>query len=288
MRRWSGFVSISAIRGCTEIALGKLVRAITLTTDFGTQDWFVGTMKGVLLQLAPKALVVDLTHEIPPGNIRAGAFAMAASYSFFPQHTIHVAVVDPGVGSKRPAIAVKTSRFLFVGPDNGVLSWALARENEVVVHRIENSKYFLNEVSATFHGRDVFAPVAAHLSRDVLLSKLGPRVRDYVRVDWPQTRATAQGLQGEVLYIDRFGNAITNISASDLKSIHDPVSVCLGRKRACGLGQFYQEVEVGRPIAVMGSSGFLELAVNGGSAASLLHLHLSTKITVRSSIPSSH
>src|SRR5262249_6783713 len=152
------------------------------------------------------------------------------------------------------------------GPDNGVLSWALSRENKVVVHRIENSKYFLKEVSATFHGRDVFAPVAAHLSRGVPLGKLGPRVKDYVCLDWPQTRTTARGLEGEVLYFDRFGNAITNISAANLKSIHNPVSVFLGRKRACGIGQFYQEVEVGKPIAVMGSSGFLELAVNGGSA----------------------
>jgi S-adenosylmethionine hydrolase len=239
-------------------------------------------MKGVLLGLAPQARVIDLTHEIPPGNIRAGAFALATSYSFFSRNTIHVAVVDPGVGSNRPAIAAKTSRYIFVGPDNGLLSWAVARERNVVVHRIENQQYFLKEISSTFHGRDIFAPVAAHLSRGVQISRLGPRVGDYVRLDWPQIRVTDQGVEGEVLYIDHFGNGITNILSADVRAIQkEQPSVFVRRKRICEITAFYQAVPPIHPVAVIGSSGFLELAVNGGSAAQRLRLSVGTKVTVR-------
>ena len=184
---------------------------ITLTTDFGTRDWFVGTMKGVIASIAPRSTVVDLTHDLPPGDIRGGAFALAASHRFFPKGTIHVAVVDPGVGSRRKAIAVQTAKGVFVGPDNGVLSWALAKEKIRAIHALENEAYFLQPVSRTFHGRDIFAPVAAHLSRGVPIQKLGPALKDFVRLDWPEPRVRRGGFEGEVVYIDRFGNAITNL-----------------------------------------------------------------------------
>src|SRR5947207_396860 len=131
---------------------------VTLTTDFGSHDWFVGTMKGVILGINPKASTVDITHELPPGDVRAGGFALAASYSFFPTGTVHVTVVDPGVGSRRRAIAVQTSKYFFIGPDNGVLSWALRKEKVRAIHGLENEQYFPRSISRTFHGRDIFAP----------------------------------------------------------------------------------------------------------------------------------
>jgi S-adenosylmethionine hydrolase len=195
------------------------VSVITLTTDFGTCDWFVGTMKGVIASLAPGTTVVDLTHDLPPGDIRGGAFALAASHRFFPKGTVHVAVVDPDVGSNRKAIAVQTAKAVFVGPDNGVLSWALAKEKVTAIHALENEAYFVQPVSRTFHGRDVFAPVAAHLSRGVPIRKLGPALKGFVRLDWPEPQARRGGFEGEVVYIDRFGNAITNLESRLLRTV---------------------------------------------------------------------
>src|SRR5208283_126339 len=161
---------------------------ITLTTDFGTRDWFVGTMKGVILSRCPRAAIVDITHEIPAGDIRAGAFALAAGCRFFPKGTVHVAVVDPGVGSARHAIVVQTANYFFVGPDNGVLSFALAKEKIKTIRRLENKGIFLQPVSCTFHGRDIFAPVAARLCRGFPIHKLGPLQKDFVRLPWPEPR----------------------------------------------------------------------------------------------------
>jgi S-adenosyl-L-methionine hydrolase (adenosine-forming) len=155
---------------------------ITLTTDFGVEDWFVGTMKGVLLGIQPRAQLVDITHHIPAGDIEAGAFALAASFRFFPRGTVHLVVVDPGVGTTRAALAVETAQYKFVGPDNGVLSLALPQDPPTAMCRLENTKYFLKEVSHTVHGRDLFAPVAAHLSRGVSLNELGSQAYDYVRL----------------------------------------------------------------------------------------------------------
>ena len=189
------------------------MRIITLTTDFGTRDWFVGTMKAVILGILPRANVVDITHEIPPGDIRAGAFALMASCRYFPRDTVHVAVVDPGVGSQRQAIAVQTAHRFFVGPNNGVLSWGLGLEKIKTIRLLEKRQYFLQPVSRTFHGRDVFAPVAAHLSRGLSASRLGRELKDFVRLPWPRTTKQRGEVQGEIVHIDRFGNAITDIEA---------------------------------------------------------------------------
>lgn len=241
---------------------------ITLTTDFGMHDWFVGTVKGVILNLAPKATVVDITHEIPTGDIRSGAFALAAACRYFPKGTIHVAVIDPGVGSRRAAMAVRTRNYTFVGPDNGVLSLALAGEKVVSAHRLENEKYFHHPVSRTFHGRDVFAPVAAHLSKGVALARLGPKVDEFVKLDLPAPRATRSGIRGEIIYIDRFGNAFTNITADLLqRADRRSARVLRNGKLLCRVAEFYQAVPAGHPVAVIGSSGHLEIAVNGGNAA---------------------
>jgi hypothetical protein len=258
------------------------VHVITLTTDFGTADWFVGTMKGVIAGIAPGATVVDVTHGIPRGDLRAGAFALAASCRFFPKHTIHVAVVDPGVGSARAAIAVQTASALFVGPDNGVLSWALRGEKIKTIRRLENEQYFFHPVSRTFHGRDVFAPVAAHLSRGVNIRRLGPPADDFIRLPWPEPIRETHQVRGEVVHVDRFGNAITNLTADEVRgrSAAAPVVVVRG-KSLCAVAAFYQAVRRGQPVAVVGSSGFLEIAVNGGNAAKRLALRVGTPVVVR-------
>lgn len=253
---------------------------ITLTTDFGFQDWFVGTMKGVILGVNSKALPVDITHEIPAGDIRAGAFALMAGYRFFPKGTVHVAVVDPGVGSDRHAIVVRTANYFFVGPDNGVLSFALANEDTKSIHRLENDRYFLKPVSHTFHGRDIFAPVAAYLSRGVAITKFGPKQKELVRLQWPQPEISRNRITGEVIYIDRFGNAITNILNTYLVGTKE-AEVFIAGKRVCHVNPFYQSVPAEKPVAVRGSSGFLEIAINGGSAATSLALKIGTALTLR-------
>ncbi len=258
------------------------MQIITLTTDFGTRDWFVGTMKGVILGIAPRAVIVDITHEIPAGDIRAGAFALAAAYRFFPKGTVHVAVVDPGVGSGRKAIAAQTANYLFVGPDNGVLSPALAREKIKSVHRIESTKFFLHPVSHTFHGRDIFAPVAAHLCRGAAIRKLGPKQKDFIRLPWPQPRVKKNRIEGEVVFIDRFGNAITNIENTG-RNTPNRQEVFLGRRRLCPVKAFYQSVRAGQAVAVPGSSGFLEIAVNGRSAAKRFGMKCGDRVSVRRS-----
>jgi S-adenosylmethionine hydrolase len=253
---------------------------ITLTTDFGLADWFVGTMKGVIANRCGKAVVIDLTHGVAPGDIRAGAFALMAGCRFFPKNSVHVAVVDPGVGSGRPAIAVDARDGFFVGPDNGVLSWALRNEEVRAIHRLENAEYFHDVVSATFHGRDVFAPVAAEIANGVPVSHFGPPTDELVELAWPEVESGAGGLRGVVLYVDHFGNAITNLPHADLperrglRVLHGDVE--LGLTAVC-----YQAAGTGDPVAVPGSSGFLEIAVNGGSAAEDFGLAPGAVIDVR-------
>jgi S-adenosylmethionine hydrolase len=258
------------------------VPVITLTTDFGTKDWFVGTMKGVIASIAPNTRVIDITHETPPGDIRAGAFALAASYNFFPGDTIHVVVVDPGVGSKRKPVAVQTTNYAFVGPDNGVLSLSLANEKIKTIRALENEDYFLRPVSRTFHGRDIFAPVAGHLSRGLPIQKLGPALKDFVRLKWPRPRQSRGSIEGEVVYLDRFGNGITNISGKLLSGLSQASCYIFAPRRCvCPLKDFYQGVPAGKPVAVPGSSGFVEIALNSGSAAERLGLKIGTPVVLR-------
>ncbi len=240
-------------------------------------------MKGVVLGINPEARLVDLTHEIPPGEIRAGAFSLLASCRFFPAGTVHLTVVDPGVGSARKAIAVKTKDFCFVGPDNGVLSWALRREKIVSVHELRNEAYFLEPVSRTFHGRDVFAPAAAHLSGGLAIQKLGPACDKVVQLAWAEQDRAGDQLRGEVIYIDRFGNAITNIQTAELEAFggRQHLEVWRGKKAVCGLAEFYGAVPAGQAVAVPGSSGFLEIAVNSGNASQTLKLQIGARVRVR-------
>ncbi len=212
-------------------------------------------MKGVILGLQPRAQIVD---------------------------TIHLAVIDPGVGSRRRAIAVQTVNYLFVGPDNGVLSLALAGEKIKAIHQVTNAQLFLHPVSNTFHGRDVFAPVAAYLSKGLPLGKVGPPTKGFVKLSWPELQRTTNSIQGEIAYIDRFGNAITNIGNATLSSLAEgPCEIIFRGKRFCALQSFYQAVPHGKRTAVPGSSGLLELAVNGGSIARKFKLRVGESVIVR-------
>lgn len=256
------------------------MRTITILTDFGLDDWFVGAMKGVISAIAPRATIVDLTHCIPAGEVRSAAFALAASCRFFPRNTVHLAVVDPGVGSDRGAVCVRTRDYFFVGPDNGVLSWALRNEHIVEMRRLENRGLFRREVSQTFHGRDVFAPVAAHLAKGVSLRRLGPEAKHIIQLPWPEPRFERWEIRGEVVYIDRFGNAITNIPNARIPGFEAAARVQV-RGRSFPLRPFYQAMSGGKPVAVPGSSGLLEIAVNQGDAARTLRLQTGTPVTLR-------
>ncbi len=252
------------------------MKPITLTTDFGLEDWFVGTMKGVIQKIAPNALVIDLTHGILPGDVRAGTFVLAAAYRYFPTGTIHTVVVDPGVGGERAGVVIETENNFFVGPDNGVFSFALRGERLRSIHRLENPRFQLAEVSRTFHGRDIFAPAAAHLSRGVPAGQLGPRVHDLLQLEWPEPVAIKSGLRGEVVYIDHFGNCITNLPASRVLT-SGATRVKIGAK-SVPIHDCYSAVKPGKPVAVIGSTDLLEIAINGGNAAKSLKLKAGAKI----------
>lgn len=247
---------------------------ITLTTDFGLSDWYVGAMKGAILRINPRVTIIDITHDIPPGNLQAGAFALAASYHSFPKNTIHVAVVDPGVGGNRKPLLIHTKDFSFIGPDNGLLSFALLDEEPRSIRCLDGPTLWKAPVSNTFHGRDIFGPAAAHLSRGMASEKLGKRLNDYLRLEWPAPHLKKDLILGEVLYTDRFGNLITNIPKAAIQSW--PLSsarVRLGKnRRHIPIVELYESVSKGRPIALLGSTGFLEIAINGGSAAKVLGL----------------
>lgn len=251
---------------------------ITLTTDFGTRDWFVGTMKGVIHQIAPNTPITDLTHGIPRGDIHAGAFALAAAHRYFPKGTIHVGVVDPNVGGGRDSLVIQTSNGYFIGPDNGLFSYVLRGESVKSMHRIQNSRYQLPVTSQTFHGRDVFAPVAAHLSRGVPLSQFGPRAHEMHQLNWPDLKAQKTGLRGEVVYVDRFGNAITNITGNALLS--SGADKVRAAQKLIPIKNSYDSVPAKSAVAVLGSSGLMEIAINGGDASKTLKLKIGSAVSL--------
>ena len=254
---------------------------ITLLTDFGTADYFVAAVKGVLLTSNPLTPIVDITHEIPPQDIEAGAFTLLACYRDFPKGTIHVAVVDPGVGSARRAIVVKAGGHYFIGPDNGVFSYVLDNEPDHKVFQITKSKYFREEASSTFHGRDVFAPVAAALADGVKPSKFGPRIEDAVRLA-PLAPVKEDGnLTGRIINIDHFGNCVTNLTHSDIADFAQ-VRLRVNGRDVEAFRQFYADEDgsENQIFSIWGSAGFLELSVNGGSAAELLQAKRGDQIIV--------
>ena len=248
-------------------------RIITLITDFGTADTYAGVMKGVILSGSPMAAVVDITHEIAPQDVRGACFALLTAYSWFPKRTIHLVVVDPGVGSERRPLIIETKEYFFVGPDNGVFTPVLAGPGVKAVYEITDSASFLPAVSATFHGRDIFAPVAARLSKGVRPSQIGAPISDYVLLDWPQPVPVKAGAaQGEILHIDRFGNLITNFSRKYVRELTgggDFYLRCDGRSIK-QMVPAYAYAKPGQLCYVFGSTDFLEIAVANGSAAALL------------------
>lgn len=245
---------------------------ITLTTDFGTADTFVGQMKGSILTIAPDARIVDVTHEVPVHDMLAGAIALESVIDVFASGTIHVAVVDPGVGTPRHAIGIETDDYLWIGPDNGVFTAVLARCPLKRAVALTNADYHRAEVSATFHGRDIFAPAAAHLAKGVPLAELGDPIDDPVLLDLPKPQFDGDNLIAHVLCADRFGNLVTDLTADHFFSelgqgSEDQVHIQIGSIAIQGVRRTFGGVEPGEPVAYLGSGGRLEIAVRNGSAA---------------------
>jgi len=243
---------------------------VTLTTDFGLQGSYVAQMKGVILMINPDAVIVDVSHEIPPQDIRKAAFFLMTACRFFPRGTVHLAVVDPGVGGRRKALLVQTTDGFFLGPDNGVLSLALHGKKVLRTIAIINRKFFLHEVSQTFHGRDIFAPVAAYVTRGIDPAEFGRRVARIVRLKVPKPTLAKGMVKGEVIHCDTFGNLITNIHEEFLMGRSNCIVVAGGWKIR-GLSRTYSDAPEGQPVALIGSSGFLEVCLNRGSTREALN-----------------
>ena len=269
---------------------------IVLTTDFGLADPYAGVMKGVVLSINPVATLIDLTHQIQPQNIRQGSFVLGASHRFFPEDSIHVAVVDPGVGTDRMAVLLVTPTAKFLAPDNGLLSGVLGDYLDkpppdpgrvplppsLTAYRLTNAEYWLHPVSNTFHGRDIFAPVAAHLSLGVLPEEVGQPVRDLAWLPSPKPTQEGDYLLGEVVYADHYGNLVTNIPVQELGDAAKVTVEIKGRK-IHGLSQTFQSPEIDNEeglLALGGSLGYLEIAVQNGSAALVLNAGPGEKVRV--------
>ena len=262
---------------------------ITLLTDFGADDEYVGLMKGVVLTINPDATIIDITHHIGPQDIVQAAYTINSTYPYFPAGTIHLIVVDPGVGTERAILAVKANHQFFLAPDNGVLTLLLNEDNGASIIRVTNSNYFLNSVSHTFHGRDIFSPVGAHISRGVNLKALGTEtdLSHVVRLKDLHAQIDQNGaLIGRVVSIDNFGNLITNIDAGMLAHSHKTSSaaitrVSIGGHVVNGLSTTYGNVDSNTPAALIGSRGYLEIAVNGGSAAQYFNISKGDVVQVK-------
>ena len=247
-------------------------RIVTLLTDFGTEDYFVGAMKGVILTRSPGLVVVDITHAIPSQDVQAGAFTLSAAYSYFPVGSIHLAVVDPGVGSDRRPLLIEAAGHLFVGPDNGLFSMVLDQVPDAKVRQVTNADYFLPRSSSTFHGRDIFAPVAAALARGVAPDGLGPVIQDPIRFEFTKCEFLADGtVVGRVIHIDHFGNCVTNFvwrELQHLRALH-PFRLRVKECEIRRLQRYYSEAaeQPDVPFAIVGSAGFLEISVRCSSAA---------------------
>jgi S-adenosylmethionine hydrolase len=240
---------------------------VTLTTDFGIKDHYVGAMKGVMLSINPDILIVDITHQIPPQHIFSGAVTLRNFYRYFPRGTIHVAVIDPGVGSRRKPIALEVDGYIFVGPDNGIFTFVCSESKSAKVFEISNPKYVLPNVSHTFHGRDIFAPAAAHISLGASLEGLGKRVKKPVTISIKEPKIRSDEIIGEFIYIDSFGNLISNIPAKMIKA---KSRIYLGKRIINGISKSYADAQEGELLAIVGSSGLLEISVNQGRASDLI------------------
>lgn len=256
-------------------------RIITLTSDFGLQDHYVSAMKAVILGITPDVRLTDISHDIPAQDIMAGAWVVRNSAFLFPAGTVHLVVVDPGVGTARHPVALQVKDQYFVGPDNGIFS-LFFNEFEYQAYKLNNKKYWRKGVSNTFHGRDIFAPVAAHLSCGTSLDELGEPIEELVTYHWAVPIADKDGLQGWVVHIDRFGNLITNISEQliDDHLKRKNVKIYVGNTMLKKIVTTFGDVEEGEPAAFIGSSGMLEIGINKGNAARMLSVDKGAQISI--------
>jgi len=245
---------------------------MTLLTDFGTKDHYVASMKGAILNINPECLLIDITHEVNPHDIEEGAFILASTYSYFPKGTVHLSVVDPGVGGIRRPILIVTQNYFFVGPDNGLFTFVAQREKVKQVVALTKKKYFFSKVSSTFHGRDIFAPVAAHLSLGIKPSAFGHKIDSLEWLGFEGPFIKEGKLLGEILHVDTFGNLVSNIDEGKLFRFIQgrPFVIRVGRKTIRGLKKGYWEGNKDEAIALLGSGGFLEISVREGDAQKVL------------------
>ena len=247
---------------------------ITLTTDFGINDHFVGTVKGVILDIAPNVEIVDICHSVQAFDVLDGALTVAQAYSYFPNGTVHLVVIDPGVGTERKPILVSSDRHHFVAPDNGVLSLVYAREQRLHVRHVTAEHYYLQPVSNTFHGRDIFAPIAAYLAKGVDPEKFGEEITDFVRFHAPKPKVIEGELRGVVLKVDRFGNVVTNITPQEAPTLFAadaaPFRIAIGKREITEIHTNYAQGAPGEVFGILGSMGYLEIAANRGSAAQIV------------------
>jgi len=243
------------------------LQMITLTSDFGLRDSYVAQMKGTILSINPKATIVDITHEVEKFNIRMGAFMLSSAAPFFPKYTVHLAVIDPGVGTERRAIVIQTKQTFFVGPDNGVLMLAAKNQGIEHIYQLANSNFRLPKVFNTFHGRDIFAPVAAYLDSGIVPSEFGLEITEVVEPQFVSVNSKYDLLTGEILHIDSFGNLITNITLQEASFANTVNVKLLNQKLTLPFCKTYGQAQPGQAIALVGSHGFLEIAVNQGNAS---------------------
>jgi S-adenosylmethionine hydrolase len=258
---------------------------ITLTTDFGLNDHFVGAMKGVILDLVPDARFVDISHAVQAFDVFDGALTIAQAYSYFPTGTVHMVIIDPGVGTARRPIILSTEKHMFVAPDNGCLSLIYDREERISVRHVTAEHYFLQPVSNTFHARDIFSPVAAYLAKGVDPDRMGPEITDYVRFSAPRPKPVdASTVRGVVLKVDRFGNLITNITPQDAPALFaaepQPFKIVVGKREITQLRSAYADGAPGEVFAILGSMGFLEIAANRAAASKLTEAVKGTDVNV--------
>jgi S-adenosylmethionine hydrolase len=259
---------------------------VTLTTDYGTNDHLVGTVKGVLLKINPDVAIVDITHNVVPFDVLDGALAIASAYKYFPPKTVHLVIVDPGVGTDRRPLLVSGEQQFFVGPDNGVFSLVYEKEERITVRHVTAQHYFLNPVSKTFHGRDVFAPVAAWLTKAWQSQSFGDEISEYARFSLPKPKVADGLVKGIVLRVDAFGNLMTNLTPADLPEQtlkNGAIKLQVANKDVTRLVETFAQGEAGVPVAFLGSSGFIEIAVNKGSAAKQLGVGRGVPVTVATS-----
>jgi len=256
---------------------------ITLTTDYGTNDHLVGTLKGVILKINPEATIVDITHNVAPFDLLDAALAIGSAYSYFPPRTIHVVVVDPGVGTERRPLLVTAENQYFVAPDNGVLSVIYEREENVVVRNVTAAHYFLQPISKTFHGRDIFAPIAAWLSKGWQTASMGEEITDHKKFALPKPKATDGVVKGIVMRVDTFGNLVTNFRVEDLPEsalINGEVKFQVGNQAVSRMVPTFASGDAGEPVAYVGSAGYVEIAVNKGNASRTLSIGRGTAVVL--------